>query len=137
MAAEAVSLDVPSAQSLIDQTNFGPWWGFRVEEVGDGVAKVRLPYREVLLRPMGRLHGACAMALADAAFWLAATTRVGSPEVTFTLEMKTNFLRGATTDLICAARVIRAGRRIVFGDAETFDTAGELIAHHTLTYVRP
>jgi uncharacterized protein (TIGR00369 family) len=129
-------MDVASAQSLVDSTDFGPWWGFRVESVGDGVATVRLPFRQQLLRPAGRLHGACAMALADVAFWLAATTRVGDPESNFTLEMKTNFLRPGATDLLTTARVLRAGRRVVFGDAQTVDEAGELVAHHTLTYLR-
>lgn len=135
---EATSLlNVESAQKLVDGTEFGRWWGFRVEAVGDGTATVRLPYREELLRPGRVLHGGCAMVLADVAFWIAATTRVGNPDNTLTLEMKTNFVRAGTGDLVTSARVIRAGRRVVFGDAQTFDDGGELIAHHTLTYMRP
>lgn len=129
-------LDIASAQKLVDGTDFGRWWGFRVEAVGDGTATVRLPYREELLRPGRVLHGGCAMVLADVAFWIAAATRVGSPETNLTLEMKTNFLRGGASDLVTSARVIRAGKRVVFGDAQTLDAAGELVAHHTLTYVR-
>ncbi len=129
-------MDVASAQALVDGTEFGRWWGFRVEDVGDGVATVRLPFRQHHLRPGGRLQGGCAMALADVAFWIACTTRVGDPETTFTLEMKTNFLRPGATDLLTTARVLRAGRRVVFGDAQTVDEAGELVAHHTLTYMR-
>ena len=130
-------LDVESAQRLVDGTDFGSWWGFRVEAVGAGTASVRLPYRKELLRPGGLLHGGCAMVLADVAFWIAATTRVGSPDTNLTLEMKNNFLRGGTGDLVTSARAIRVGRRVMFGDAQTFDESGELVAHHTLTYVRP
>jgi uncharacterized protein (TIGR00369 family) len=77
------------------------------------------------------------MALADVAFWLALMTNTGEERMALTLEMKTSFLRPARGDLRCEAHVLRAGRRIVYGEASTFDAADTLVAHHTLTYIRP
>ena len=101
------------AQRVLDGTGFGPWWGLVVDAVDPGAAVLRLPYRREFERPGGLLQGACVMALADAAFWLAAMTSIGEELMAVTLEMKTNFLKGAKGTLRCEARVLHAGRRVV------------------------
>lgn len=125
------------ARRILDEAPFCRWWGFALDTLGDGIATVLLPAREEFIRPGGSLQGAAPMALADVAFWLALMTKTGEERMALTLEMKTSFLRPARGDLRCDARVLRAGRRIVYGEASTFDTAGSLVAHHTLTYIRP
>jgi len=96
-----------------------------------------LPHRSELERPGGLLQGACVMALSDAAFWLAAMTEIGEELMCVTLEMKTNFLRGAKGSLRCQATVLQAGRRVVYGEASCFDDSAKRVSHHTLTYLRP
>ena len=76
------------------------------------------------------------MGAADVAFWIALMTVVGEETLALTIHMSTSFLRGARGDLVCDAVVLRAGRRIAFGEARTFDGSGELVAHHSLTYIR-
>jgi uncharacterized protein (TIGR00369 family) len=76
------------------------------------------------------------MTLADVAFWIALLSLTGPGDPAVTLEMKTNFLGAARGDLVCDARVIKAGRQIVYGEAETRREAEELVAHHTVTYLR-
>ncbi len=76
------------------------------------------------------------MTLADVAFWLAIMTRLGEDTDAVTLEMKTNFLRGATGDITCRAEVMTAGRRVAYGTATTTDVDGRILAHHTLTYLQ-
>jgi len=116
---------------------FGAWWGFEVESVGPGQAVLRLPARPEMLRPGELLQGGCVMALSDTAFWVAAMTVIGEEPMCVTLEMKTQFLRGAKGDLRCEARVLQAGRRVVYGEASCFDPEKRRVSHHTLTYLRP
>ena len=137
--AEASSsrITLPDAQRVLDETGFGPWWGLLVDAVGPGTAVLRLPYRQQFERPGGVLQGACVMALSDAAFWIAAMTSIGEERMAVTLEMKTNFLRGAKGTLRCEAKVLQAGRRVVYGEASCFDDSLKRVSHHTLTYLRP
>ncbi|WP_441344461.1 hypothetical protein [Pseudomonas sp. MWU12-2115] len=51
------------------------------------------------------------------------------------MEMKSNFLRAARTDLSCKAEVMTAGRRILYGTATITDSEGKIVSHHTLTYI--
>jgi uncharacterized protein (TIGR00369 family) len=125
------------ARRVLADTGFGPWWGMVVDAVGPGTAILRLPHRPEFERPGGLLQGACVMALSDAAFWLAAMTSIGEEKMALTLEMKTNFLKGAKGSLRCEARVLQAGRRVVYGEASCFDDTLKRVSHHTLTYLRP
>ena len=84
------------------------------------------------------MSGPVYMAAADTAMWLAIMTSLGRTDMAVTVEMKTNFLRGAQgEDITCAAKVLRLGRRLIYGTAECLNAEGTLLAHHTLTYIRP
>lgn len=130
-------LDVAAAQQVLDASPFGPWWGFRVTEVGDGRARLRLPARPELFRPGGVLQGGCAMTLADVAFWIAIMSVTGPDEPSVTLEQTSTFLGAARTDITCQAQLLRTGRTVVYGTATVLDAEDALVAHHTLTYLRP
>ena len=129
-------LTLEDAQGVIDASPFGPWWGFRVEALGEGYAKLRLPRREELLRPGGVLQGGCAMTLADVACWIAVMTLSGPGDQAVTQQMSTTFLGPARTDLLCESWIMRPGRRVVYATASTTGTDGKLVSHHTLTYLR-
>lgn len=88
------------------------------------------------MRPGGILHGPSYELVADVAAWLAIMTCTGEEQMAVTIEMKTSFLRGATTDIVCRADVVKLGRRIAFATAQTHDTSGVLVSQSTLTYVR-
>jgi uncharacterized protein (TIGR00369 family) len=124
-------------RALFAEQPFCRWWGLQIVDLGDGSATVRLPIRPELLRPGGILHGSGYEVVADTAMWLAIMTRVGIEPMAVTIEMKTSFLGGATTDVTATARVLRVGRRAAFGVAEIADADGTLVAHSTLTYLRP
>ncbi len=130
-------LDVESAQGVLDGSPFGPWWGFRVQSIEPGRARVRLPYRTELLRPGGVLQGGCAMTLADVACWLAILSLSGPDDPAVTLGMTTTFLGAARSELSCESSVVHHGRRVLQGTAATEDADGRLVAHHSLTYLRP
>lgn len=132
-----VMLDVAAAQRLLDGSPFGPWWGFVVEAVSEGEARLRLPFRAELQRPGGVLQGGCAMTLADVTCWIAILSIFGEDDAAVTQQMTTSFLGPARTDLLCESRIMRPGRRVVYGTATTTDADGKLVSHHTLTYLRP
>jgi len=136
--AEGVRISVEAAQRMIDGSPFGRWWGYRVEELGTGRARLLLPFQPSFERPGGVLQGGCAMTLADVAFWIAGMTVLGEDVSPMTLQMSSSFLRPALLgDLRAEARILRSGRRILYGEASVTDAEGNLLTHHVLTYMRP
>ena len=88
-------ITVEIAQRMIDGSPFGRWWGYQVEEVGPGRARLRLPFQPGFERPGGVLQGGCAMTLADVTFWIAGMTVIGEDPSAMTLQMSSSFLRPA------------------------------------------
>jgi uncharacterized protein (TIGR00369 family) len=129
--------DARTAQQIIDNSPFSSYWGFRVASVGEGEATLVLPARDEFLRPGGVLQGGCAMTLADVAVWIAVLSWFGADDRAVTQSMTTSFLRPGRDDLTCVARVLRPGRQVVYSTATTHDSDEQLIAHHTVTYMRP
>jgi len=125
------------ARRLVDDQPFCRWWGLGVSEIGDGSATVTLPAAPHLLRPGGVLHGSSYEVVADVAMWLAIMSRAGEEPMAVTIEMKTSFLRGTASNITGTARLLRLGRRVAFGEAKVLDDAGTLVAHSTLSYLRP
>ena len=135
---DGARITVEAAQRIVDGSPFGRWWGFRVEDVGSGTARLHLPFQTGFERPGGVLQGGCAMTLADVSFWIAGMTVTGEELSTVTLQMSSSFLRPATLgDLRSEARILRAGKRILYGEASVTDARGNLLTHHVLTYMRP
>jgi acyl-coenzyme A thioesterase PaaI-like protein len=64
-------------------------------------------------------------------------TKLGKDEKAVTAEMKTNFLNGARQeDILCHAKILKLGRRLIYGVGECTDVRGKLLTHHTITYIR-
>ncbi len=133
---EPTAITLEQAELILADTPFTQWWGITVQELGPGWATVRLPWRPSFVRPGNLLHGSCFETVADVAMWLAIMTRTGEEPMAVTLEMKTSFLRGARSDLVSRAEILRLGRRVAFGVAATTDVDGQMAAHSTLTYAR-
>jgi len=84
------------------------------------------------------VSGLVFMAAADVAMWFAIKTLLGLDDGCVTAEMKTSFLSAAKEhDFLCCARVLKLGKRLVYGVAECTGPGRKLLTHHTLTYVRP
>jgi len=112
-------------------------YGFRVRALGPGTCTLDVPFSRRLERPGGIVGGIVFMAAADAAMWLAILTRLGLADRSVTVELKTTFLQPVRrADFRCRARILRLGRRLVYGVVES-TAAGALVAHHTVTYARP
>jgi acyl-coenzyme A thioesterase PaaI-like protein len=69
--------------------------------------------------------------------WLAIKRLIGVDQDAVTAELNTAFLNAARRQTVyCTARVLKMGKRSIFGTAECHDGKGRLFTHHTLTYAR-
>ena len=122
---------------LLADTPFLRPYGFRVESTGVGECTLVVPFQSSLERPGGIVSGLTMMGAADVAMWLAIMTLRGMAEQWVTSDMKTAFLKSARGEAIsCSARVLKPGKRAMYGTAECRSAAAGLVAHHVLTYAR-
>ena len=120
---------------MLADTAFLKPYGFVVQSCAPGECTVVVPYAASLERPGGIVSGMTIMGAADVAMWLAIMTQRGNTEQWVTTDMKTAFLRSArATDIHCAARILKLGKRTAYGTAECRDAAGHLLAHHVISY---
>ena len=114
-------------------------FGFTLEALGRGTARVRARHREGFLRPGGTVAGPVMMALADFAMYAVTMSVAGPVPLAVTTNININFLRRpAPVDLIAEGRVIKAGRRLVVSEVGIYsDGEDDLVAHVTGTYSVP
>lgn len=107
-----------------------------LEGTGKGTATMRMPYRAEISNGTGAVHGGAIVSLCDTVFYIALASIYGRDQDTTTAALQCNFLAPALPphDLIAEAKVIKAGRRIVYG--EVFVRSGEkVVAHATLNFL--
>jgi len=125
-------------QRLFADLPFIRSYGFRVHSIAPGECVLAVPFQQAFERPGGIVSGLVFMAAADVAMWLAIKTLLGSDDGCVTAEMKTSFLAAAREqDFHCQARILKLGKRLVYGVAECVSLDHKLLTHHTLTYIRP
>jgi uncharacterized protein (TIGR00369 family) len=135
MALAATQLEL---ENVLATTAFTRAYGLTLESVGDGECTISVPFQEAFERPGGVVSGQVFMAAADVAMWLAILARLGVSDMSVTAEMKTNFLSGARREgFRCSAKILKLGKRLIYGVAECVSVDGRLLAHSTVTYARP
>lgn len=101
---------------------FAPWiqaMGLRVESFADGEVTLRLPQSDQLSRVGGMLCGQAMMSAADTAMVLAIVTQLGTRRPMTTVQLNTSFLKPLSgQDARITARVVRAGKNLVFGEID-------------------
>ena len=134
----ALAVTKRELQLLLSEYPFTSIYGFRLYAIAEGQCTLDVPFQTAFERPGGLVSGPVFMAAADVAMWLALLTRLGPADGSVTVEMKTNFLSAAKQeDFRCSAKILKLGKRLVYGVAECVSTEGTLLTHHTLTYFRP
>ena len=124
-------------QDLLDKARFLRPYGFRVISASKSKCMLELPHKPALERPGGIINGPALMAAADCAMWLAIKARIGLEGDALTSELNTAFLAPAKGEHVyCTARILKMGRRRIYGVASCHGRKGNLFSHHTLTYVR-
>jgi acyl-coenzyme A thioesterase PaaI-like protein len=127
-----------SLQQLLDRSRFLRPYGFRLKKINGAGCTLELPHKPELERPGGIINGPALMAAADCAMWLAIKARIGVDNDALTSELNTAFLAPAKGEHVyCTARILKMGRRRIYGVAECHGRKGNLFSHHTITYVRP
>jgi uncharacterized protein (TIGR00369 family) len=109
----------------------------RIEEHGEGMAVVRMPFDLSILNAGGPdvpIHGGAISALADfaacAAVWTMPVTRNSA-----TIAMTVSYTAPAIqSDLVARAQVRRHGRRVASIAVEIRDRVGALVADALVTY---
>ncbi len=122
------------------RTVVAPWVAeleLQLDEARLGEVVLTLPVTPMHVHGGGVLCGQTMMAAADTAMILAVCTHLGGFRPMTTVQLQTSFLRAVRGDAGQArvlARVLRMGRKLVFGEVQISDPAGELAAHATTTY---
>ena len=109
----------------------------RVVDLRVGDIVLALPVTPAHVHAGGVLCGQTLMAAADTAMVLAISRQLGGFRPMTTVQLQTSFLRpvpGDAGEIQLVARVLRAGKSLVFGEIEAFDGAGRLACHSTTTY---
>ena len=123
-------------QALIDRSRFIRHYGFKVVRSTAQACTIELPHKPLLERPGGIINGPALMAAADCAMWLAIKARIGMDKDALTSELNTAFLSPAKGGHVyCTAKILKFGRRRIYGTAECHGKDGRLFTHHTVTYV--
>lgn len=123
--------------ALLARSRFLRGYGMRLQAVSDAGCTLAVPFRRAFERPGGTVNGPVFMAAADCAMWLAIKRHIGLAQDAVTAELNTAFLNAARRQTVyCTARVLKLGKRSIFGTAECHDGKGRLFTHHTLTYAR-
>ena len=122
-----------------EDSPFGQHYGFRVEEIGEGYAVIRLPMKPEHAREGGTVAGPVLFAAADYAMYVAILTRRPDAFSAVTANLNINFLRRPPArDVIADCRVMKMGKRFCFAESTLYsDGAGEPVAHATGSYVLP
>lgn len=124
-------------ERLLASAAFNAYYRFRLGPIGDGTCTLEVPFHEEFLRPGDVVSGPVFVAAADAATWLAIATRLGTEEAWVTVDLKTAFLRAARREsFTCTGRLVKVGRRLIYGVAECVREDGTILSHHTVTYAR-
>ena len=131
-------VSVESLQGLLSAW-FAPWvqaLGLQVESFADGEVTLRLPQNDQLSRVGGMLCGQAMMSAADTAMVLAIVTQLGDQRPMTTVQLNTSFLKPLSgQDARVTARVIRAGKSLVFGEIDIAGaTDGRSVCRASTTY---
>jgi uncharacterized protein (TIGR00369 family) len=107
-----------------------------LEHVESGKARMRMPFREEVTNITGGVHGGAIVSLCDTCFYVALASLYGREQLTTTASISCSFLRPAIPphDLIAEATVLKAGKRIVYGEVHVYG-GDQLVAHAVVNFL--
>ena len=119
-----------------EKSHFVALLDLKLERVEHGKAVMRMPYRPEIANGTGAVHGGAIVSLCDTVFYVALASIYGREQDTVTVSLQCNFLAPALPpyDLIAEATVLRAGRRICYGEVQVTSN-DKLVAHATLNFL--
>lgn len=112
--------------AIFAQAPFVASLGAELVDCGPGWCRSQLTITSNHWQQGGFIHAGVQSTLADHTCGAAATTVLQPNQFVLTAEFKLNLLRAATGEkLLCHAQVLKAGRSLVFTEAEVFAISGQ------------
>ncbi|HIH03243.1 MAG TPA: PaaI family thioesterase [Methanoregulaceae archaeon] len=109
--------------------------GTKVVRMDGGVGELSVEVGSGFCNGEGWVQGGLYAALADEAIVLAIYQTLGEDETIATITESTSFLRGVNAgSLRAVGRVVKRGRRVIFGEGQVFDGDGKLCTITTASY---
>ena len=132
-------MDAAALQATLDRiaADYVKRLQLRVETVAPGEVTLTMPVLPELVHGGGVLCGQAIMSAADTAMLLAMIAQLGEFRPMTTVQLQTSFLRPVPQSIptvSVAARVLRPGKNLSYGDVEFRTSDGKLAAHATTTY---
>lgn len=123
------------AHRVFQDVPYNKLLGMELLEMRVGEAVLRLKVRDELRQPHGLLHGGATASLIDTAMAFAVVSMLGEGEKASTVDLTVHYLRPVTDgEIICTAKVLRGGKKILTVSAEASNADGKMIATAISTY---
>ncbi len=111
--------------------------GMEIIDISYGEAILKLEMRDELRQPQGVLHGGATASIIDTAMAFAVISCLTETEKATTVDLTVHYLRPVSTgEIVCTAKVVRAGRRILTVSAECVNAEGKPTATALSTYTK-
>ena len=112
----------------------GDTLGFRVTEAQPGRVVLQGQPQRNAYNLIGTVHGGWAASILDTALALSVLTTLDPGQSFTTVDIRINYLRPITVEtgtLQAVGRVLQAGRRLAYSEAQLLDSHGKLLCHGT------
>jgi uncharacterized protein (TIGR00369 family) len=123
------------AQPVFREIPYLKLLGMELVGLKQNEAVVRLKMRDELRQPHGILHGGATASVIDTAMAFAVITALEPGEKASTVDLTVHYLRPVIDEtIVCTARIIKAGRRLLTVSADVLNENEKLIATSISTY---
>lgn len=112
----------------------------KIEDLQLGRVRVRMPYRESMLRPGRVLSGPSLFTAADIAMYALVLAHIGPQVMAVTSSLNMNFVNKAQPgDILADCRMLKLGRRLAVMEVSLYSSAAPdtLVTHVTGSYALP
>ncbi len=115
---------------------YAKYLGMEILERGDGFARVRIPYRNELTNPAGKMHGGVIASAADSAMAMAVSSVLGGPGRHSTVRLEIQYKAPVTdAEITAEARITLQKKRLFRGEAVVKNGNGQVVATATGTFL--
>ncbi|WP_236796920.1 PaaI family thioesterase [Amycolatopsis sp. GM8] len=119
------------AEGTMPAAPIGAHLNMRLTRVEEGDVEFAATLDESLYNPIGMIHGGVAATMLDSAIGCAVHTLLPAGVGYSSIELKVSYLKAihpSAGELRAHGRVVKAGSRVSFGEADLRDAAGTLLA---------
>lgn len=125
------------AREGFEKVPFVQLLGMEMVDISYGQAVLKLKMRDELRQPHGVLHGGATASIIDTAMAFAVITCLDEDEKATTIDLTVHYLRPVSEgEIVCTAKIVRAGKRILTVSAECVNAEGKTTATALSTYTK-